>query len=32
MMIGADGLYQYNYSNTDQIELLSAIPIISDGN
>jgi len=27
MMIGSDGLYQYNYSNINELELLSIIPI-----
>ncbi|MBE0637889.1 MAG: hypothetical protein IH598_05165 [Bacteroidales bacterium] len=32
MMIGADGLYQYDYTNNNEIVLLSSIPVISDGN
>jgi hypothetical protein len=32
MMIGADGLYQYDYSNISEIVLLSSIPVVSDGN
>ncbi len=32
MMIGADGLYQYDYSNITEIVLLSSIPVVSDGN
>ena len=28
MMIGSDGLYQYNYSDLDNMELLSVIPIV----
>lgn len=30
MMIGADGLYQYDYSNQDNMVLLSAIPVVTD--
>ncbi len=30
MMIGEDGLYQYNYSDLENIELLSHIPIIGE--
>ena len=28
IMIGSDGLYQYNYNNPDDIQLLSEIPVI----
>jgi hypothetical protein len=31
MMIGEGGLYQYNYSGSDSISLLSQIPITSQG-
>jgi hypothetical protein len=29
-MIGEDGLYQYDYSNLKNINLLSMIPIVAD--
>jgi len=31
MMIGADGLYQYDYSNISEIVLLSTIPVVPGG-
>lgn len=30
MMIGADGLYQYDYSNINEIVLLSTIPVVPE--
>lgn len=28
MMIGADGLYQYDYSDLEELQLISTIPVI----
>jgi len=30
MMIGEDGLYQYDYRDIENIELLSVIPVIEN--
>lgn len=30
MMIGSDGLYQYDYSDIHNLELLSIIPVIQE--
>ena len=31
MMIGKDGLYQYDYSNAKSLKLLSVIPVVNKG-